>query len=134
MKIHHFGFAVENIENAIEDFINLFGFLQLTEVKEDLKQKVRIAFLQDEEKKVAVELLEPIGLDSPVYGKKGLMHICFQTKDFEKDFKILREKGWLLIKSPQEAEAIKGAKVSFFYNKDYGVIELVEKNIEEFLR
>lgn len=130
MKIDHFGFAVENIEKAIEDFKNLFGFFQETEVREDLKQKVRIAFLKDEEKKVAVELLEPIGLDSPVYGKKGLLHICFKTKDFEKDCKILREKGWLLIKSPQEAEAIKGAKVSFFYSKDYGVIELIEEKNE----
>lgn len=128
MKIHHFGFAVIDIEKAIEDFKNFFGFFQETEVKEDLRQKVKIAFLKDEEKKVAVELLEPMGLDSPVYGKKGLLHICFKTKDFEKDCKILREKGWLLIKNPVEAKAIEGAKVSFFYSKDYGVIELIETN------
>lgn len=103
MKIHHFGFGVENIEKAIEDFKDLFGFFQETEVKKDSKQKVKIAFLRDEEKKVSIELLEPLGLDSPVYGKKGLLHICFETKDFEKDCSMLRKKGWLLIKNPKEA-------------------------------
>ncbi len=126
MKIHHFGFAVENIEKAINDFKEIFGFEKEKEIVKDKIQGVRIAFLRDFDKKVKIELLEPLDKSSPVYGKKGLLHICFQAKNFEETYKLLRERGFLPVKNPEKAEAIKGGKVSFFYSKEYGLIEIVE--------
>lgn len=126
MKIHHFGYAVSNLEKAIELLNSLFDMDTIKNPIEDLNQKVKIAFLKSKESPL-FELLEPLGKDSPVYGKIGLVHICFECEDINKEIEKLRKKGFLLFRKVEKAKAIDEKEIAFLYNKELGVIELIQK-------
>jgi methylmalonyl-CoA/ethylmalonyl-CoA epimerase len=78
-----------------------------------------------------VELLEPMGDDSPV-GRflaskgPGIHHICFEVDDIEAECARLREQGLrLLFDEPQVGAH--GARVMFLHPKDTGGV-LIEFN------
>ena len=88
-----------------------------------------IIFLQNDH--TVVELIEPV--KNSAYYKSlakrignGPYHICYEADDFASDIKRLENNGWLMIKPPEEAIAIDGRKVAFFYHEAAGMIELLE--------
>jgi methylmalonyl-CoA/ethylmalonyl-CoA epimerase len=87
VKIHHIGYFVDDIKNAISEFEQL-GFSLIREVTKDSSREAHITFLDNNG--VVIELVQPISETSPVYGvrkkyRNSPYHICYETKDVHKE-------------------------------------------------
>lgn len=127
LKIHHIGYAVKNIDKAIELFGNL-GYI-VHEKTIDEKRKVIIAFA--ESSGYSIELIAPLSDGSPVDSilkKNGSTpyHICYETADVKKMCQELKVEKFRVISDISPAPAIDNANVVFLLNPVMGIIELVE--------
>ena len=127
MKIHHLGYAVNNINDSIIEFEKL-GYTKISFVN-DLLRNVQIAFMSNQD--YLVDLIAPLNDKSPV--DKVLLkmgstpyHICYETHDIDSKVSELKNDGWMLIKKKEIAIAIDDNYVVFMYHKIVGLIELVE--------
>ncbi len=128
MKFHHIGVAVKSIEATA--VIYVAGGYKQSATTFDPKQNVNICWLTKEGMPI-VELLEPVDETSPVsktLEKNGVTpyHTCYIVDDIEQAVKDLRKMKYVVVSKPIEAVAIHGCKVSFLFNKNVGLIELVE--------
>lgn len=114
----HIGMAVKSIESIDPTLSKIF----------DPKQKVNVAFIMMNG--IQIELVEPVGDDSPVKGvlEKGqsLYHLCFRVKDIEQAIAHARMKGFHCIAKPVNAVALSNRKIAWLYNINFGLFELVE--------
>lgn len=53
-------------------------------------------------------------------------HTCYIVDEIELAMKELRKMKYIVVSKPAEAVAIHGCKVCFLFNKNVGLIELVE--------
>ena len=93
-------------------------------------QNVNICWLT-KEGMPTVELLEPINETSPVcktLEKNGVTpyHTCYTVDNIDEAIAELRKMRYVVVSKPVEAVAIHNCKVCFLYNKNIGLIELVE--------
>jgi methylmalonyl-CoA/ethylmalonyl-CoA epimerase len=128
MEFHHIGVATHSIKKSIEIFEKM-GF-HSDEVIFDEIQNVNICFLQMPGHPI-IELIEPVNEKSPVRNildKVGITpyHLCYHTNDIFKEILELQKNKFLLVVKPVEAVAFNNRRVCFCYNKDFGLIELVE--------
>ncbi|CAN5375326.1 methylmalonyl-CoA epimerase [soil metagenome] len=99
MKINHLGIATKGIDDALKFWQDALGLENVhTETVED--QKVRVAMLTLGESRI--ELLEPIGDDSPIskFLEKrggGIHHIAVEVDDIEAALAKLKAQGMRLI-------------------------------------
>ena len=128
-KIHHLGYAVEDLEAASRLYRERFG-ARLEEPEMVADQGVRAAMFRVGESRI--ELLEPTGPDTPV-GKflakrgEGLHHVAFQVEDIEAALGELGRDGVELIDEEPRVGA-GGTRMAFVHPKSvHGVLtELVE--------
>ena len=128
-KIHHLGYAVEDLEAASRLYRERFG-ARLEEPEMVADQGVRAAMFRVGESRI--ELLEPTGPDTPV-GKflakrgEGLHHVAFQVEDIEAALGELGRNGVELIDEEPRVGA-GGTRMAFVHPKSvHGVLtELVE--------
>lgn len=128
MKFHHIGVAVKSISATAAVYVA--GGYQQSETLFDPEQNVNICWLTKEGMPV-VELLEPVDDTSPVNNtlkKNGVTpyHTCYIVDDIEQAVGELKKMKYVVVSKPVEAVAIHGCKVCFLYNKNVGLIELVE--------
>jgi methylmalonyl-CoA/ethylmalonyl-CoA epimerase len=117
MKLDHIGIAVESIESGLEVYSECLGF-ELREVVTLPDQRVKIAIITLGD--VEVELIEPLGDDTPVgrFLKQrggGIHHLCFSVPQIEKATRDLQKKGLRLTAPPRIGA--KGRRVAFFHPK-----------------
>jgi len=129
MKIHHIGYAVKCIEKAEKVFQSM-GYNAGNEITEDEKRNVRIKFISLGED--VVELVEPSNENSPIFNllkKNGpaTYHICYEVENIDDKIKELKKNGFMVISDISAAPAIDEKSVAFLFNKDIGLIELLEK-------
>ena len=79
---------------------------------------------------LTVELLEPLGADSPVArslqsGTK-LVHLCFEVPDLDEALAISRSSGFHLLGRPLPSPAFDDRRIGWIFSRDYGLIELAE--------
>ena len=128
-KIHHLGYAVEDLEAASRLYRERFG-ARLEEPEMVADQGVKAAMFRVGESRI--ELLEPTGPDTPV-GKflakrgEGLHHVAFQVEDIEAALGELGRDGVELIDEEPRVGA-GGTRMAFVHPKSvHGVLtELVE--------
>jgi len=131
MKLHHIGIVVNNIETSLGELGKYLEFEETTIPMKVESQKVNVCFLKSSS--IYLELIEPIGKDSPV--KKiselggGFHHLCFEVDDIFEETKKMQEKGARVIVEP-----IKGFEdrlISFILlnmkNTNCNLIEFAEK-------
>ena len=128
-KIHHVGYAVPSIEAARTEFAAL-GWEVCGSVTDDQLRKVRIQFMRMDGH--VIELVAPLAEDSPIRKilQKGTgtpYHICYEVESLEVAEAELKALRFIVFKKPQAAPAIGGRRVEWFYSKNNGIIELVEK-------
>ena len=129
-KIHHLGYAVEDLEAASRLYRERFG-ARLEEPETVADQGVKAAMFRVGESRI--ELLEPTGPDTPV-GKflakrgEGLHHVAFQVEDIEATLGELGRDGVELIDEEPRVGA-GGTRMAFVHPKSvHGVLtELVER-------
>ena len=131
MRLSHIGIIVKDIERSIENHKTLFGYKQLSPIVEDPAQKVRVVLIgKSEEDPVKIELISPIGEDSPVNDvlkrRQPIYHLCYEVDNIEEARAEARKRGAVPISQPVEAPLFNERKICFLYTKDHYVIELVE--------
>ena len=129
LKFHHIGIATSNINKAVKVYQSM-GYDFNNKIYEDNKQDVRIAFLKLKNHPLIV-LVAPLSIKSHLNNiiKKisaGSYHTCYEVNDIEQSVKLLRKKNFIIIRKPVEAIAFDNRKVSFLFNKDIGIVELLE--------
>ena len=130
MKLDHIGYAVHNIDAALDSFLEL-GYNVSREKIQDDERKVTICFLRNSSG-TEVELIEPLEEGSPVDNwlrKNGSApyHLCYESDDLEADLNRLSQKGFMTIAAPQAAPAMDNRRVAFLYDKRAGLLELAER-------
>jgi len=129
--IDHVGVAVKNLDEAVSVYRDILGF-RLESIDVLTERKVRVAFFStgDESR---IELLEPIGSDSPVAKflesrGEGIHHIAVKVENIEAVLEELKRKCVVLVDDKPRVGA-EGARIAFVHPKSTkGVLlELVEK-------
>jgi len=102
MKLHHIGIVVKNIQESLGELTEFFNFVETSIPIEVKSQRVNVCFLKTSD--VYVELIEPIGDNSPV--KKflekggGFHHLCFEVNNIFEEVEKIRKKGGRIIVEP----------------------------------
>ncbi|WP_126429641.1 methylmalonyl-CoA epimerase [Brevibacillus marinus] len=123
-KIAHIGIAVHKIEAALPFYCEQLG-LSLLGQEEVPGEQVKVAFLEIGETRL--ELLEPLGPDSPIAAflakrGEGIHHIALEVDDLEQRLNTLRANGVQLINETPKAGAHQ-ALIAFLHPKQaHGVL------------
>lgn len=128
LRFHHIGIACHDIE-ATKPFYVALGYMA-SETVEDPIQNIFICFL-DKLGMPKLELLAPVDEQSPVnrtLAASGVTpyHVCYEVEDLDATIKELKGQRFIRVSKPVPACAINNRRVCFLYNKDVGLIELVE--------
>ena len=131
MIIDHLGIVVNSVEKSIEYWENVFGYIQMTEIVINTRQKVKVVFLT-KENSLIVKLIEPIDETSPVYriARKGggLHHLGFRCKNIDEEITRLKSLGLRVITNPQPGEAFENNQIAFLLGNQSLNIELIDTN------
>ena len=130
MKAHHIGYLVDDIHSAIDQFFQMGYTAQKEGVVRDKGRGILICFMENGT--FLVELISPASDKSTVSGmlkKKGPgpYHVCYLSKNLDDDIKTLSQEGFLPITSPDPAPALQNRRVAFLFNKNVGIVELLEE-------
>lgn len=131
VSISHIAIAVRNIEDSENLYESALGLKVIhREVVEE--QGVRASMLETAAGDTTIELLEPIGENSPIYKflekrGEGIHHICFRVDDIESELERLKAQGIKLIDEGPRL-GVDGTKVAFLHPKALNgvLIELTE--------
>lgn len=130
MKIHHVGYLVKKINKAIESFKEL-GYKQESKICYDEYRDIDICFMSKDG--YIIELVMPKSEKSVVYSmlKKignSPYHLCYEVDNIDESVKTLTsEKGYIIMGEKCKAPAINNKCVVFLFNKNIGMIELLER-------
>lgn len=129
-RLHHIGIAVRTLDDGAPTWSD--GGIGLREEgREDVHPaRTRVAMFPIGESRI--ELLEPMGEDSPIarfLDKKGpgIHHICFEVDDIDAECARLRAAGVRLLTSEPQPGA-HGSRVMFLHPGDTGGV-LIELNL-----
>lgn len=127
-KFHHIGVAVKEID-ATASVYEQGGYKRSSSIFDSV-QNVNICWLTKEDMPI-VELLAPVDEQSPVnktLEKNGVTpyHTCYVVESIEVAVAELRKQKYVMVSKPAEAVAFCGSRVCFLFNKNVGLIELVE--------
>lgn len=128
LVFHHIGIACRDIAKTREFYLGQ-GYTA-SPVVDDPLQHVRVCFL-DKEGAPRLELLEPLDDQSPVARTLATVgvtpyHFCYEVRNIDDAIAALRTKRFLLVSGPVPACALGDHRIAFLYNKNNGLIELVE--------
>jgi methylmalonyl-CoA/ethylmalonyl-CoA epimerase len=131
LRIDHVGVACVSLEAAIERYTSVFG-LTVVSRETNEEQGVREAMMVTAEGPSYVQLLEPLGPDTPV-GKflarrgEGIHHVGYAVPDVSAALEAIGDRGVRLIdKRPRHGSM--GASIAFLHPADLGGVltELVQ--------
>lgn len=128
LKIHHFGYLVKHIEEALKVFQQM-GYVCTGKLVRDMTRKIDILFLRKDG--IVVELIAPQSQESPYYPllaryRNAIYHICYETEQFETDIAALQEAGFRCTEAPAKAAALDGRRVAFYVHPQMGIVEILE--------
>ena len=128
--LDHVGVAVKNLDEAVKVYHGILGF-ELKGIHILKERKVKVAFFSMGAEG-QIELLEPLGSDSPVAKflearGEGIHHIAIRVDDIEKKLIDLKQRGAVLI-DDKPRDGAEQKKIAFVSPKSAkGVlVELVE--------
>ena len=128
MKINHIGYLVHDIEISIKIFSNL-GFTVKSKYDDNFR-KIEIVFISNGI--YSIELIKPKDNSSVIFkllSKNGPTpyHICYEVKDIDVESSKLITQGFIIVVKKEKAVAFNNREVIFMYNKNIGLIELLEE-------
>lgn len=124
-RVDHLAVAVPNLEQALEFYEKQLG-LKVICVEVVQEQGVRVAKL--DAGNTHIELLEPLGPDTPV-GKfiaqrgPGLHHVCLGVDDIVCELNVLKD-GQVKLIDQEPRIGAEGAKIAFVHPKATGGVLL----------
>ncbi len=127
---HHFGVAVRNLHQAIPIFSSLFGYQLTSGPFDDPVQNVSVCFLSRVGADPVLELVAPLGPNSPVDRtlKKGsgIYHLCYQVPDIRAAIEHLTGLGSFLLSGPVPAVAFGMREIAWLMTEVDLLVELVQ--------
>ena len=130
MKLHHIGYATDDILSSAEAF-KIFGFFPTSSISCDEERGVDIQFLSNEQG-FLIELVAPNTPSSPVSRRlkkertSHPYHLCFESQDIASDIRNFAGGGYVQVTPLSAACAIENRRVVFLLNREMGLVELVE--------
>jgi methylmalonyl-CoA epimerase len=132
VSVDHIGIATESIE-AASGFWELLGFKHTAEHVND-EQGVRIKMLEGSGSSAKIELLEPLGSNTPIGGfiskrGEGIQQLAVRVNDIESTIAQLIASGVRMI-DEQPVDGVSGSIIAFVHPSSTGgvLVELVERN------
>jgi len=129
MKIDHICFAVKDLTEGINYWVNSFGYYQMTSIIINNLQKVKVVFLCNDES-LLVKLIEPLpgnlSLQNFVNRGGGFHHTCFRCANIEDEIKRLKSEGFKILAVPQPGEAFNNHNIAFLLGRFGMNIELID--------
>lgn len=127
LQFHHIGLATRELAKDRRDH-EFLGYRAEGELFLDPIQRIRGLFMTLGP--MRVELLEPLGADSPLesYLNRGIKiyHECFTCPDINASVESLQSHRARLVSPPQPAVAFGGRSIAFLLLPSQTLIELVE--------
>ena len=118
-RFHHVGLAMRSIRDACGD----------AETRVNETEGVSLAFV--EVHGIRIELLEPLGEDSPIARNLAngvkLLHLCFEVPDLDAALEHCRPAGFHRLKPPAPAAAMGGRRIVWVFHREFGLFELLER-------
>ncbi|WP_300543046.1 methylmalonyl-CoA epimerase [Maricaulis sp.] len=132
-RLNHVGVAVPDIEAAKLTYATLYGADEATETRDFPHLGVRVAFVHLAN--TEIELLEPLGDDSPVHKfldrnpKGGQHHLCFEVPDILAARDDMLAKGATVLGTGEPYIGAHGVPVIFIHPKNsHGqLVELMQE-------
>lgn len=130
-RLHHVGFVVPDMA-ALDRMGGVLGLSLTGGITADPAQRVRVAFLAGATEDAGLlELIEPMGSDSPVAALAGrgggLHHVCYEVADLDGWVERGKSEGMLLVAAPIPAPAFAGRRIAWMYAKDRLLVEYLER-------
>jgi methylmalonyl-CoA/ethylmalonyl-CoA epimerase len=129
--VDHLGIAVSSLEQSLPFWADALG-LDVAAIETVDSEGVKVAMLPAGRSRI--ELLEPLGDDSPVAkfiaGRgQGIHHVTFEVADVEAALRRLKARGVRVI-GDAPRDGAEGSRVAFLHPKSTGgvLVELVEKS------
>jgi methylmalonyl-CoA/ethylmalonyl-CoA epimerase len=130
-KLNHVGVATPSIEESWTLYRDVLGATSVTPKKALREQGVWVSFV--ELPNAQIELIEPLGDDSPIHGflaknpRGGQHHLCFEVPDILAARDEMRSKGATVLGTGEPRIGAHGVPVIFLHPKDMGgvLIELM---------
>jgi methylmalonyl-CoA/ethylmalonyl-CoA epimerase len=131
VKLHHIGVVVGSIKESGKLYAEQLGMRPLGPPVHDPIQRVIVQFWEGDQG-ASIELIEPVGDDSPAAGflgkGGGLAHLCYEVEDLDRVLEEVRQKGAILISGPVPATAFDQRRIAFVMLRGIGVTEFVERS------
>jgi methylmalonyl-CoA/ethylmalonyl-CoA epimerase len=132
VRLHHIGVVVRSVGESGAVYAEQLGMRALGPAVHDPLQRVIVQFWAQEGNSISIELIEPVGDDSPVAvllsKGGGLAHLCYEVDDLDGTLKDVRQKGGIVISGPVPATAFHERRIAFVILRGIGVTEFVEKS------
>jgi methylmalonyl-CoA/ethylmalonyl-CoA epimerase len=129
-RTHHVGIAVPNLSEAIPVYEELFDYKLVSGPFDDPIQRVSACFMSRGEGDTTVELVAPLGPDSPIRHtlKKGggTYHLCYEVPDIHAAISHLTDRGSVLISGPVQAVAFGMREIAWLMNEGNLLVELLQ--------
>jgi|SRR5579863_6238242 len=133
-RLHHIGFVVADIAACVEGFVAALQATWNGEIIVDPLQRVKATFLTVSTEQALIELVEPIGEDSPVHGfltqrSGGMHHLCYEVPDAEAELRRIRSCRGLIVSRPKPAIAFGGRRIAWALTREKVLLEFLEKDL-----
>jgi methylmalonyl-CoA/ethylmalonyl-CoA epimerase len=127
---HHVGVAVRDLSKAIPIYRSLFDYELISGPFDDPIQNVSVCFLSRGEGDTVLELVAPLGANSPIDRtlKKGggTYHVCYQVPDINAAIEHLTGQGSFLLSGPVPAVAFETREIAWLMTEGDLLVELVQ--------
>ena len=130
---HHVGIAVRDLQSAMPAYEKLFGYTLISGPFDDPIQNVSVCFMSRGNGDPVIELVAPLGPNSPVdrllKNGGGAYHLCYEVKDLRKAIDELTAKGSFLLSGPTPAVAFEMRKIGWLMTDEASLlVELVSQD------
>jgi sugar O-acyltransferase (sialic acid O-acetyltransferase NeuD family) len=131
-RLHHLGVAVGDLAVALEWYEKTFGFRRVAGPVDDPRQGVRAALVVGGAGAETLELVAPLGTDSPaarfVNTEASGYHVAYSVADLATAISWCKAQGAVLIREPSPAVLFDGRAVAWLALPDGQLVELIESH------
>ncbi|MGO8975912.1 MAG: VOC family protein [Steroidobacteraceae bacterium] len=127
---HHIGIAVRDLSKAIPVCQTLFDYELQSGPFDDPVQRVSVCFLRRGDGDTVIELVAPLGPNSPIdlTLKKGggTYHVCYEVADINSAIGHLIEQGSMLLSGPVAAVAFQMREIAWVMTEIGLLVEVLQ--------
>lgn len=129
--MHHVGFVVASIEASAPGMSRALLTDWNSEIFTDPLQRVRVTFLKGGSQNPLLELVEPLGKDSPVFRfldeGGGLHHLCYEVSSIPEHLDRIRAAGGVIVSRAKPAVAFGGRPIAWALTREKLLLEFLQE-------